>query len=170
MTKRLEDTMPERDFHLTPIGFLETPHKDIQNMPIQPSGASGVRGKLILKPEFTEGIKDLDGFSHTFILYLFHKSISYNLTVTPFLDNVQHGVFSTRAPKRPNPIGLSVVHLLSVEDNILILENVDMLDGTPVLDIKPYLPSFDQPQNVRIGWLEGRSDSVKSKRSDDRFR
>jgi len=162
--------MPEQSLHLTPIGFLQTPHRDIQNMPIQPSGASGVSGKLILKPEFIEGLKDLDGFSHIFLIYLFHKANSFQLTVTPFLDSEKHGVFSTRAPKRPNPIGLSVVRLLSIEDNVLNLENVDMLDGTPVLDIKPYMPSFDQPQNVRIGWLEGSGDRVKTTRSDDRFR
>ena len=162
--------MSEQRFNVTPIGFLQTPYKDIHNMPIQPSGASGVPGKLILKPEFVEGIKDLDGFSHIYLIYLFHKANSFHLTVTPFLDSEVHGVFATRAPKRPNPIGLSVVRLLSIEENVLNLENVDMLDGTPVIDIKPYIPSFDQPQNVRIGWLEGRGDSVKTKRSDDRFR
>lgn len=162
--------MSEQRFNVTPIGFLQTPYKDIQNMPIQPSGASGVAGKLILKPEFIEGIKDLDGFSHIYLIYLFHKVNSYQLTVTPFLDSEVHGVFATRAPKRPNPFGLSVVRLLSIEENVLNLENVDMLDGTPILDIKPYIPAFDHPKNVRIGWLEGRGDSVKTKRSDGRFR
>jgi len=162
--------MSEQRFHVTPIGFLQTPFKDIQNMPIQPSGASGVAGRLILKPELIEGIKDLDGFSHIYLIYLFHKTDAYQLTVTPFLDSTQHGVLATRAPKRPNPIGLSVVQLLSIQENVLHLENVDMLDGTPVLDIKPYIPSFDQPQDVRIGWLEGRGESVKTERSDERFR
>lgn len=162
--------MPEQQFNVTPIGFVQTPYKDIHNMPIQPSGASGVPGKLILKPEFVEGIKDLEGFSHIYLIYLFHKANSYQLTVTPFLDSEVHGVFATRAPKRPNPIGLSVVRLLSIEENVLNLENVDLLDGTPVIDNKPYIPSFDQPQNVRVGWLEGRGDSVKTKRSDERFR
>ena len=162
--------MTEQPFQVTPIGILQTPYKDIQNMPIHPTGASGIPGKLILKPEFVEGIKDLDGFSHIYLIYLFHKAKAYQLTVTPFLDSEQHGVLATRAPKRPNPIGLSVVRLLSIKDNVLNLENVDMLDGTLVLDIKPYIPSFDQPQNVRIGWLEGRGESVKTKRSDERFK
>lgn len=170
MTEKLGEKMPEQKVHVSPIGFLQTPFKDIQNMPIQPSGAQGVPGKLILKPQFVEGIKDLDGFSHIYLIYLFHKADAYQLTVTPFLDAEQHGVFATRAPKRPNPIGLSVVRLLSIKENVLNLENVDIVDGTPVLDVKPYIPSFDQPQNVRVGWLEGNGEHAKTKRSDDRFR
>jgi tRNA-Thr(GGU) m(6)t(6)A37 methyltransferase TsaA len=89
--------------------------------------------------------------------------------VTPFLDKASHGVFATRAPKRPNPIGLSVVRLIKMTDNVLELENVDMLDGTPILDIKPYVPAFDEQEDVRVGWLEKNGDKVRTKRSDKRF-
>lgn len=153
-----------------PIGIIHTPFKKIQNMPIQPASASGIKGKLILKPEFTQGLQDLDGFSHIYLIYFLHKVKDYQLRVIPFMDNVIRGVFSTRAPKRPNPIGLSVVKLVSIEKNILYLENVDMLDGTPVLDIKPYVPSFDLQDDFQVGWLEETGDAVKTKRSDGRFK
>jgi tRNA (adenine37-N6)-methyltransferase len=152
-----------------PIGILHTPYKTLKDMPIQPGGALGVRGKLLIKPEFAAGLIDLEGFSHIYLIYHFHKVYEYHLTVKPFLDDETHGLFSTRAPKRPNPIGLSVVRLLSITENILILENVDILDGTPILDIKPYVPAFDQPENVSVGWLTGKAEDVKIKRSDERF-
>lgn len=152
-----------------PIGIIHTPYKKLEEMPIQPGGASGVRGELFLNPEFTEGLTDLEGFSHVYLIYHFHKVNEYHLTVKPFLDDETHGIFSTRAPKRPNPIGLSVVRLLSITENVLILENVDVLDGTPILDIKPYVPAFDHPENVSVGWLTGKTEDVKTKRSDERF-
>ena len=153
-----------------PIGILQTPFDNIREMPIQPSGAHGAKGSLILDPEYMEGIIDLDGFSHIILIYVFHKAGEPELTVVPFLDQHPHGVFATRAPKRPNPIGVSVVRLIAIKENILRLENVDMLNASPVLDIKPYVPAFDQPENVRIGWLQKRDHQVKSKRSDDRFK
>ena len=162
--------MPENSCIFQPIGILHTLFKDIADMPIQPSSASGVVGRLVLESEYVEGLKDLDGFSHIYLIYQFHKVTSYQLTVTPFLDSSSHGVFSTRAPKRPNPIGLSVVSLIAIEDNILRLENVDILDGTPILDIKPYVPAFDQQFNVRVGWLEGNENDITTKRSDERFK
>ncbi len=139
-------------------------------MPIQPSGAAGVRGSVEILPELVEGLRDLDGFSHIILLYHFHQVQEFKLTVLPFLDSQPRGVFATRAPVRPNPIGLSIVRLLSVEGNILHVENVDILDGTPVLDIKPYVPAFDRPPADRVGWLEQARDKVQSKRSDSRFR
>jgi tRNA-Thr(GGU) m(6)t(6)A37 methyltransferase TsaA len=138
-------------------------------MPIQPSGARGVQGTLELDPAYEPGLRDLEGFSHLFLIYVFHRASGVQLTVTPFLDAEPHGLFATRAPKRPNPIGLSVVRLIAVEGNRLVLEDVDMLDGTPVLDIKPYVPAFDRPVDVRVGWLAGRDQNVGTKRSDDRF-
>jgi tRNA-Thr(GGU) m(6)t(6)A37 methyltransferase TsaA len=138
-------------------------------MPIQPSGARGVQGTLELAAAFQPGLQDLAGFSHLFLIYVFHEASGLQLTVTPFLDATPRGVFATRAPKRPNPIGLSVVRLIAIEDNRLMLEDVDMLDGTPVLDIKPYVPAFDRPENVRVGWLAGRDQNVSTKRSDARF-
>ncbi len=142
------------------IGVIHTPFKELENMPIQPSGAAGVRGTVELFPEFADGLKDLDGFSHLILLYHFHESRGYKLIVTPFLDSEPRGVFATRAPKRPNPIGLSIVRLVQVRGYTLDIENVDILDGTPLLDIKPYVPEFDHQENCRIGWLEKAKGSV----------
>ena len=153
-----------------PIGVVHSPFQDIQGMPIQPTGAAGVRGTVEILPELAEGLRDLEGFSHIILLYHFHRVRDVKLVVTPFMDSQPRGLFSTRAPKRPNPIGLSVVKLLRVEGHVLHVENVDILDGTPVLDIKPYVPDFDQHPVDRVGWLEGAKGRVRGKRSDDRFR
>lgn len=161
--------MPTNSIRLTPIGFIRTPFKNLQDMPIQPGGAQGIRGTLTLAPEYTNGLIDLEGFSHVYLIYHFHKVTLQELIVTPFLDSTPHGIFATRAPKRPNPIGLSVVKLVAIEKNIIVLENVDILDNTPVLDIKPYVPAFDQQIQVRVGWLEENDKRVKNQRSDDRF-
>lgn len=159
----------EKPINYQPIGFIKTPYKNIEDMPIQPCGALQVQGQLIVYPEYTHGLTDLKGFSHIYLIYHFHKVQDYKLIVTPFLDDKPHGVFATRAPKRPNPIGLSIVRLVSIENNVLILENVDILDGTPILDIKPYVPAFDQQNNARVGWLTNSDDDIKTKRSDERF-
>jgi tRNA-Thr(GGU) m(6)t(6)A37 methyltransferase TsaA len=153
----------------SPIGIIHSPHTEPAGMPIQPAGAQGIRGTIAVFPQYAEGLKDLDGFSHVVLLYHLHKSEGYKLTVTPFLDTRPRGLFSTRAPKRPNPIGLSVVKLLSVDENILTVENLDILDGTPLLDLKPYVPEFDSPTVIRLGWLEQARGQAQSKRSDDRF-
>ncbi len=152
-----------------PIGSIQSPFKELADMPIQPTGAHGVHGRVIVLPEFVEGLVDLEGFSHIILLYHFHKSQGYALTVTPFLDDVPRGLFATRAPRRPCPIGLSVVELLGVEGDTLRINNVDILDGAPVLDIKPYVPEFDVWPATRIGWLEQRRGEAASRRSDDRF-
>lgn len=164
MDKKLENIV------YRPIGIIHTPFRELENMPIQPSGAAGICGTVDLYPEFAEGLKDLDGFSHLILLYRFHESRGYSLTVTPFLDSETRGVFATRAPKRPNPIGLSIVRLVRIQGSTLGIENVDILDGTPLLDIKPYVPEFDHQEDCRIGWLEQVHRMVKTKRSDDRFR
>jgi tRNA-Thr(GGU) m(6)t(6)A37 methyltransferase TsaA len=153
-----------------PIGFAHTPFKEIEGMPIQPTGAAGVQGRLEILPEFSEGLQDIEGFSHLILLYHFHHVQAASLTVTPFLDSRPHGVFATRAPKRPNSIGLSVVRLLGREGNILYVENVDLLDGTPLLDIKPYIPEFDHQPVERVGWLAQATGEVQYKKSDGRFR
>ena len=158
------------EINYRPIGVIHSPFTDIGGMPIQPTGASGIRGTIEVFPEFAEGLKDLEGFSHIILLYHFHRVQGTKLVVTPFMDSQPHGVFATRAPKRPNPIGLSIVRLLGIEQNILRIENVDILDGTPLLDIKPYVPEFDQPPADRMGWLEQAKGRVQSKRSDGRFR
>lgn len=139
-------------------------------MPIQPIGASGIQGTAEVFPEFAAGLKDLSGFSHVILLYHFHLVQETQLIVTPFMDVIPRGVFATRAPKRPNPIGLSVVKLLRVERNILHIENVDIVDGTPLLDVKPYVPEFDQHPADRLGWLEQAKGRARHKKSDERFR
>lgn len=152
------------------IGKIISPFRSIKEMPIQPAGAKGIQGKVIIFPEFTEGLKDIDGFSHIILLYHFHRVKKLNLTVIPFLDSKPRGIFSTRAPKRPNPIGLSVVRLLYRNENILNIENVDILDGTPLLDIKPYVPDFDHIKESQIGWLKNVIQGTGKKKSDDRFK
>ncbi len=154
-----------------PIGTIHTPFKDAQGMPIQPAGAQGIRGTVELLPEYAAGLQDLHGFSHIILLYVFHHSNSYSLVVTPFMDSAPRGVFATRAPNRPNSIGLSVVRLVRVDDTKLHIEGIDVLNGTPLLDIKPYAPEFDHPSGtVRTGWLEKSKQQVSEKRSDDRFK
>jgi tRNA-Thr(GGU) m(6)t(6)A37 methyltransferase TsaA len=151
------------------IGVIHSPFDNIAEMPIQPSGAQGVAGRIEIDAELVEGLKDLEGFSHIIVLYQFHRVGKVELTVTPFLDATAHGVFSTRAPTRPNPIGLSILELRSINSNILEVNNIDILDGTPLLDIKPYVPEFDQPDNVRTGWLQKSPNESQTMRSDERF-
>jgi tRNA-Thr(GGU) m(6)t(6)A37 methyltransferase TsaA len=152
-----------------PIGIIRTPHTRLEGMPIQPAGARGVEGTVEVFEPFRAGLKDLDGFSHVILLYHFHRSEGCNLEVVPFLDDQPRGLFATRAPRRPNPIGLSIVQLTAVEDGVLRVRNVDMLDGTPLIDIKPFVPTFDAPEDVRTGWLEHVRKNASDKRSDGRF-
>ena len=151
------------------IGIIHTPWKQTAGMPIQPAGAVGVSGTIDVFKEYQPGLSDLDGFSHIILLYIFHKSVGFDLQVVPFLDSEQRGLFSTRAPRRPNPIGLSVVQLERIENGTLYIQNVDMLDGTPLLDIKPYVPEFDSQNEIRTGWLEQTRKGVITHRSDNRF-
>jgi len=138
-------------------------------MPIQSVSAEGVKGTIELNQELVNGLLDLDGFSHIMLLYQFHKSTGYSLHTKPFIQETPHGVFATRAPMRPNSIGLSVVKLISISGNVLEIENVDMLDGTPLLDIKPYIPQFDIHQTKKNGWFEKTRVNLKVVKSDDRF-
>ena len=151
-----------------PIGVIHTPFKTKEGMPIQPAGAAGIKGTIIVKPEFTEGLVDLNGFSHIILIYHFHQSEGFELLVKPFLDQKLHGVFATRAPKRPNQIGISIVKLNKVNGNMLEVENVDMLDGTPLLDIKPYVPAFDVHEVEKTGWMKN-DNNLKNFKSDNRF-
>ena len=152
------------------IGIIHTTVKTKQGMPIQPGGASGIKGTIEIKKKYSEGLKDLDGFSHIILIYHFHKSKGFRLQVVPFLDTELHGVFSTRAPRRPNSIGISVVKLLNVSENILEVENVDILDGTPLLDIKPFTTHFDHFSTEKNGWLDKASGNVNKVKSDARFK
>jgi len=152
-----------------PIGIIHSPFKTLKNMPIQPSAAAGIRGSVELMPQLSDGLDDLDGFSHIYLIYHLHLSKGYKLKVVPFLDDQLRGVFSTRAPKRPNAIGLSVVKLIEKSSNVLIVQDIDILDGTPLLDIKPFVPQMYNIANCKTGWLEKTSDKLKNKRSDNRF-
>ena len=140
-----------------PIGIVRTPFTTLDDMPIQPAAAQGAPGTIELEGNLVAGLQDLDGFSHLLLLYHLHEAGRARLTVTPFLEEAPHGVFATRAPARPNPIGLSVVQLVRIERSILHLRNVDVLDGTPLLDVKPFVPEFDCPragEPLRFGWVE----------------
>ena len=153
----------------TPIGVIHTQFKTPAGTPIQPAAGRDVAGRVEVYPAYVDGLADLDGFSHVVLLFHCHRAKPFTLKVTPFLDDEPRGLFATRAPSRPNAIGLSVVRLEKVEGNTLHIRDVDMLDGTPLLDIKPYVGAFDRPDNVRLGWLETRVDHLPDTRDDGRF-
>lgn len=160
-----------------PIGFVRSPFTEAKGSPIQPSGARGTAGRIELLPEYAAGLADLSGFSHLYLLYFFHKSGGFELTVTPFLEGGEgkgtpRGLFATRAPRRPNPIGLSVLRIedVDVAAGVVSVLDVDVLDGTPVLDVKPYVPGFDAPfGEVRSGWIGESGRDAASVRADGRF-
>jgi tRNA-Thr(GGU) m(6)t(6)A37 methyltransferase TsaA len=154
---------------LKPIGVIHSPFTDPKSMPIQPISENSAAGTVEVFPEFAPGLKDLEGFSHIVLLYHFHRSRTYSLSVIPYLDTEPRGLFATRAPNRPNPIGLSVVRLARIEGSRLQVENIDVLDGTPLLDIKPHVPDFDCAPGARTGWLEKTAAEIRSKTADDRF-
>ena len=155
---------------MKPIGAIRTPFKTLEGMPIQPVGAPQVEGRVVVDPSYADGLADIEGFSHLILIYAFHRSRGFDLKVKPFLDDHVRGLFATRAPRRPNPIGLSVVTLLRREGNILHVGNIDVVDGTPLLDIKPCVPAFDAPAVTGIGWLEGKVQQSRDMRSDTRFK
>jgi tRNA (adenine37-N6)-methyltransferase len=143
-----------------PIGIIHSPHTVPGQTPIQPVYAKGCLGRAEIMPEYSEGLDDLEGFSHVILIYHFHRAGSMQLTVWPFLQDEEHGVFSTRAPCRPNPIGLSIVELIKREGTTLHLNGMDILDGTPLLDIKPYVGRFDCIEDTRDGWQHGVDEST----------
>ena len=153
-----------------PIGFIHSPFTDLENMPIQPAGKASGPGTVDILPEFSEGLKDVESFSHVILIYHLHRVRRHQLTVTPFLDQQPRGIFATRAPTRPNPVGISVVKLLKIEGNRLYVDEVDILDGTPLIDLKPYVPEFDVRSDARAGWLEKARGNVRTTVSDDRFK
>jgi tRNA-Thr(GGU) m(6)t(6)A37 methyltransferase TsaA len=154
----------------SPIGIIRSPFKELKGTPIQPIGAKGIKGWVEIHEEFVAGLKDLEGFSHIFLIYHFHLSKGYSLEVKPFLDKSPHGVFATRATNRPNPIGLSVVRLIGIKGAVLEIEDLDVVDGTPLLDIKPYVPELDCRPADRIGWLTGKVQAARESRADERFK
>ena len=155
---------------IKPIGVIYSPFKELDKMPIQPKSAVGELGKVVVDDEYVDGLQDLEGFSHIYLLYKFHECRKMRLKVVPFMDVVERGVFATRAPVRPNHIGLSIVRLQEVKGNTLVIEGVDVLDGTPLLDIKPYVAKFDQVRSSRDGWVKAGEEEIAEKRSDSRFR
>lgn len=151
------------------IGIIHSPYSRPEGTPIQPSAAIGVRGDVEVYPEFVEGLEDLAGFSHIILLYHFHLSKEYALKVQPFLDSEVHGLFATRAPARPNPIGISVVRLISIDNLKLHVQDIDIVNNTPLLDIKPYVPQFDARVVEKTGWLEKKTKEIKNTVDDGRF-
>lgn len=152
------------------IGTIETPHLAPENMPIQPSGATGIQGRIVLEPELVEGLKDIEGFSHLILLYRFHKLDTHQLLVKPFMDDKKHGIFATRSPKRPSLIGMSTVKLLEVKGNVIVFEGADMLNGTPLLDIKPFFRQTDNRPDAVSGWLDEKAENLAEVTlSDKRF-
>ncbi len=158
-----------KNMTFTPIGIIHSPFKEPKAMPIQPTGGKDIEGKVELFDEYVEGLKSLDGFSHIILIYHFHLSKEFSLTVIPYMDETSRGVFATRASSRPNSIGISVVKLEKIEKNILHIKNVDIVDGTPLLDIKPYVAQFNSEEESKIGWLEKNIGKLADKKSDNRF-
>lgn len=154
-------------FH--PIGIIHSPFTSLHGMPIQPTAETAAPGTVELYPEYLEGLQDLDGFSHIMLLYHFHCSSGFQMQVIPYLDTVTRGLFATRTPRRPNPIGFSVVRLTAIEGPLLRVANLDILDGTPLLDIKPYVPEYHVLEPVHTGWIAQTGGAVRSARSDKRF-
>ncbi len=140
---------------MRPIGVIHSPFTDKDKTPIQAS-RSQATGQVKIFPEYVEGLQDLDGFSHIILLYVWHEAQGFDLLVKPFLDDQLRGVFATRYPRRPNQIGISIVSLLKIQGSLLEIEGVDVLDETPLLDIKPYVPDFDIRNGTRTGWYEAR--------------
>jgi tRNA (adenine37-N6)-methyltransferase len=154
---------------ITPIGIVHSPFAGPEGMPIQAALSEAV-GTLEIYAEYVDGLRDIAGFDFLILLYHFHLTSKESLRVTPFLDDESRGVFATRAPTRPNRIGLSVVRLFNVTGNMLDIGNIDMVSGTPVIDIKPYVPAFDSRTGCRVGWFTGKLDHAATVRADDRMR
>lgn len=139
---------------IKPIGIIHTPYKEPKGIPIQGKFEKGITGQIELYPEYRQGLKDIEGFSHIILVYHFDRSEAEKLISRPFLEDESHGIFAIRSPHRPNHIGVSIVELKKVEGNIITFSEVDMLDNTPLLDIKPYVSHFDSRENVKNGWLD----------------
>ena len=152
-----------------PIGVIRSPFKDVRGVPIQPKAAREIEGVVEVFSQYVDGLKDLDGFSHIILIYHFHLVEGYSLLVKPYMDQVERGVFATRAPARPNPIGISVVRLVKIDGNRIHVRGLDVVDGTPLLDIKPYAPDFDVFEVDRIGWLEKNVHKLRHASDDGRF-
>ena len=158
-----------KEIKYKPIGVVHSPFKEPHGVPVQPARGKDIDAVIEVFPEYVEGLKDIEGFSHIILICHLHLSKAFSLKVKPFLDNELRGVFATRAPSRPNPIGISVVRLIRVEEGKLYIKDIDMIDGTPILDIKPYVSEFDPQKKIKIGWLEKRVHKLPETRDDERF-
>ncbi len=152
---------------LRPIGVIHSPHREAAGTPIQSVYAEASEGEVVLDPEFVPALADIEGFERLWLLYAFDRAGTYRPRVVPYRDTVEHGLLATRSPCRPNPLGLSVVRLLGREGNRLRVAGLDILDGTPLLDIKPYVPDFDAFPGAKAGWLDARRS--ERKHADGRF-
>lgn len=160
-------------FSISSIGVIHTNFTNKENMPIQPCGGMEHIGKIIISESFTKGLKDLDGFSYIYLIYYFNQTKTEQLSVIPFNDKTHtlRGVFSTRTPVHPNKLGLSLVKLIDIKENIITYQGVDILNGTPLIDIKPFIPAFDYVEGeIDTGWMQSSVDDIKTKRSDKRFK
>jgi tRNA-Thr(GGU) m(6)t(6)A37 methyltransferase TsaA len=159
-----ECTVEDKPVVYHPIGTIHSPHTVPEQTPVQPVFAQGIRGTVEVLPDYTEGLDDLEAFSHIYLVFHMHRSPGVRMKVTPYLDEEPRGLFATRGPWRPNPIGFSVVRLLKREDNVLTVQDVDVLDGTPLLDIKPYVARFDERPDAKSGWQDEVDDNTAGRR------
>ncbi len=139
---------------IKPIGIIRTPYKDPKEVPIQGKFRKSIKGRIMLFPKYRPGLKDIEGFSHLILIYYFHRAKQEKLISKPFLEDELHGIFAIRSPMRPNHIGISIVKLEKVKNGVITFSEVDMLDGTPLLDIKPFISHYDSRKNVKSGWLD----------------
>ena len=158
-----------KEIKYKPIGIIHSQFKEPRGTPIQPAAARDIKGTVEVFPEYAEGLKDIEGFSHIILIYHFHLAKKSPLKVKPYMGTKVHGVFSTRAPSRPNPIGISTVCLMGIEKTVLHIQDVDIVDGTPLLDIKPYVPAFDVRKVKKIGWIEQNIHKLAETKDDGRF-
>jgi len=153
-----------------PIGYVLSPHSDLDGMPLQPIADTRGESRIEVSEPHRGCLADLDGFTHVWVLAHLHETLGWDSTVPAFLDDEPHGTFATRSPHRPNPIGLSLAQIVAIERAAVVVDGVDLLNGSPVLDLKPFVPLFDTPSgDVRFGWFEGRAERVFARTSDDRF-
>jgi tRNA-Thr(GGU) m(6)t(6)A37 methyltransferase TsaA len=151
-----------------PIGVIHSPFKDRTGIPHQAARAPEITAKIEIFEEYIDGLSDLDGFSHIIVIFHLHLIQKGSLRAHPPSDNKERGVFATRSPSRPNPIGISIVRLESIDRNILSISRVDMVDGTPVLDIKPYIPDLNPKKGIRVGWLKSKIKGTNKNKPDNR--
>lgn len=152
-----------------PIGIIHSKFKEPKGTPIQPAAGKDITAEVEVFPQYIEGLEDLGDFSHIMLLFHFHFSKSFSLKVKPYMDTNFHGVFATRAPSRPNSIGISIVRLIKIKENILHIKDVDIVDGTPLLDIKPYVPEFAATETIKTGWLDENVHKLDTSKDDGRF-